>query len=396
MKRPAEATTAPMPEPTQDVPHEPDAYAMCRPAPPGEQRLSLKEMAKLLADNGFTPEDSARALRGAYPDTTAGQMSDALVAAWPGLTPERLAAALKAAGYDTRPTWMALASMPTPRSMLGVGVVEGRLLAIAGQSTRPSSGNEAYDPATNTWTRLAPMPAVHGARNLAVGVVGGKLHALGGDDAQRGANPLTLHFAYDAATDTWAARRELPIATQGHGLGVVGGKLHVVGGMSRSVRFTSANLEYDAAGDSWRQRAPMPTARDGLAVGVVGGLLHAIGGRSSQSPFSPLAVHEVYDPVTDTWSSRKPMPTPRSYLAMAVVGGKLYAIGGGVWHDTGRRLLDTVEVYDSATDTWSSLPPLPSARYFHSAASIGDTLYAVGGEHDAPTSLSLLEALRLS
>ncbi len=39
----------------------------------------------------------------------------------------------------------------------------------------------------------------------------------------------------------------------------------------------------------------------------------------------------------------------------------------------------TVRAFDTTTDKWSDLPPLPSGRSSHDAAIIGDTIYVVGG-----------------
>jgi hypothetical protein len=49
--------------------------------------------------------------------------------------------------------------LPTPRSGLGVGVVNDVLYAVGGSSVNGyESTVEAYDPASHTWTTKAPMP----------------------------------------------------------------------------------------------------------------------------------------------------------------------------------------------------------------------------------------------
>ena len=61
----------------------------------------------------------------------------------------------------------------------------------------------------------------------------------------------------------------------------------------------------------------------------------------------------------DSWREVAPMRKARSGLAAGMVGGKLYALGGYEYPDT----LDTVEVYDPATDTWAAVAPMPTARH---------------------------------
>jgi hypothetical protein len=42
---------------------------------------------------------------------------------------------------------------------------------------------------------------------------------------------------------------------------------------------------------------------------------------------------EAYDPATNTWTSEAPMPTAREFLAAGVVNGVLYAVGGSGFGD---------------------------------------------------------------
>ena len=57
--------------------------------------------------------------------------------------------------------WTTKAPMPTPRTGLAAGVVNGILYAVGGNDGVSFLGTvEAYDPATNTWTTKASMPTV--------------------------------------------------------------------------------------------------------------------------------------------------------------------------------------------------------------------------------------------
>ena len=119
----------------------------------------------------------------------------------------------------------------------------------------------------------------------------------------------------------------------------------------------------------------MPTARYGLAAAEVGGKIYAIGGVGSGGGI--LNVVEEYDPASDTWATTVHMPTARYDLAAAAVGGKIYAIGGlngGVLN-----VVDVVEEYDPAHDTWTTKAPMLTARYDLAAAGVGGKIYAIGG-----------------
>ena len=51
----------------------------------------------------------------------------------------------------------------------------------------------------------------------------------------------------------------------------------------------------------------------------------------------------------DSWETKSPVLTDRHSLAVAEANGKIYAMGG---RDSNNQHLNTVEVYDPATDTW--------------------------------------------
>lgn len=71
--------------------------------------------------------------------------------------------------------------MPRARRDLAVGVVNGKLYAMGGwhYDIGPLDWVDAYDPVTNTWTSEASMPTAR--EDSAVGVVSGTLFALGGN-----------------------------------------------------------------------------------------------------------------------------------------------------------------------------------------------------------------------
>src|ERR1051325_2687017 len=84
---------------------------------------------------------------------------------------------------------------------------------------------------------------------------------------------------------------------------------------------------------------------------------------------------DVYDPATDTWSTKAAMPTARVAMASAVVGGKLYAMGGR----SGTIYLDAVESYDPLSNAWSRRTAMISPRAGTGAGAIGSFIYVVGG-----------------
>ncbi len=250
--------------------------------------------------------------------------------------------------------WARKAQMPGPFFNMAAASVNGTVYVAGGMydwgDYGPDSvGHElyAYDAATNGWTQRANMPGDRSA--LAMASINGILYAVGGfDDGGRESNSL---FAYDPAADHWKMLAPMPTARGGLAVAVVGGILYAVGG------YEGANLlrtveAYDPSTDSWTTKASIPTARFGLAAGVVNGILYAFGGYASPNPNN---VVEAYDPAADSWTSKPSMPMGSNGLAAVALGARLYAVSA----DSGVAF----QLYDPSTNSWSVQPPSPLSIY---------------------------------
>ena len=83
-------------------------------------------------------------------------------------------------------------------------------------------------------------------------------------------------------------------------------------------------------------------------------------------------------PATNKWTTVAPIPTARYGLA-AVTGpdGRIYAIGGN-WVQVGPEI--PVEAYDTKSDTWTTVAKHATARVYLAAATGADgRIYAIGG-----------------
>ncbi|MCX5786277.1 MAG: fibronectin type III domain-containing protein [Elusimicrobia bacterium] len=260
--------------------------------------------------------------------------------------------------------WTTKAVIPTPRNKLSIGVIGGKLYAVGGGvGGSYFNTNEEYDPASNTWSTKAVMPTAR--RGLSVGVIGPKLYAVGGQDSS---GYLNANEEYDPASNTWATKTVMPTSRGALSMGVISGKLYAIGGIGGS---ENENEEYNPATNTWVTKAVMLTARAELSAGVIDGKLYAVGGSGG-------SLNEEYDPVSNTWVTKAAMPTIRTGLSAGVIGGKLYAIGGS--SVTG-ICLTTNEEYDPAANTWNTKTAMPTARYMMSGAVIGGKLYTVGGDN---------------
>jgi N-acetylneuraminic acid mutarotase len=201
----------------------------------------------------------------------------------------------------TLDTWERRADLPTPRGALGLVALDGRLYAVGGARVElggpVTAAVESYDPATNTWQKHADLATPR--EHLAVVALDGRLYAVGGranhdeGDALASANEV-----YDPATDHWQALAPLPVPRGGLAGVAVTGHVVVLGGERGQSTFADVNA-YDPATNTWTALPPMPTARHGLAGAVVADTIYAIAGSTRAGTVENTPVVEALPP--DAW-----------------------------------------------------------------------------------------------
>jgi Galactose oxidase, central domain len=154
-----------------------------------------------------------------------------------GLTPDgkpypaRLA---RAAAYNPRTNrWRRLAPLPARG---GTATWDGHELLVVSSGARGQS-NYAYKPTTNRWRRLASLPAPR--RGATAVWIGGRLLVWGGENL-RGTAPVRDGVAYEPSTNRWTplprsplrARDGATVAWTGRSLIVWGGTIGTPAGTS--------------------------------------------------------------------------------------------------------------------------------------------------------------------
>lgn len=308
--------------------------------------------------------------------------------------------ARRVAGNLPPGAWGPVADMLNPHVSFGAASgADGRVYAVAGV---PGQGgaSERYDPATDTWTAIAPLPTTLNHIGFAVTAgPAGRIFVLGGKPA---GGTHTRVEAYDPTTDTWGTTTAggAPLAEMTVGrytfaaVTAPDGRIYVFGGRDESeTPQVLANVErYDPATNTWTTLADLPAARSGsgAAVGPDGRIY--VGGGIDQSN-QALANVDRYDPATNTWTTMAGLPTAR-WRPGVVTGadGAIYALGGS---GPSFEYLASVDRYDPATDTWSPAAGMGTTRGggFGAVAGAGRRIYALGGQDAAFAYLSSVEVL---
>jgi N-acetylneuraminic acid mutarotase len=296
--------------------------------------------------------------------------------------------------------WVKLAPFPEPSEELLGAAANGKMYVFCGLAPgrKPKALVYEYDPAADKWTKKKPMalPSHH----VAFTEYKGKIYAFGGftlpESGPPAWVPVNNAWEYDPANDSWKALAPLP-TRRGSPIAVtVGDKIYVMGGATtlggaaavhpaRPHASVSAVEEYDPATNTWRARSPMPTPRNHAVAGVVNGKVYVIGGRVGgafvTSGSSNASVVEEYDPAADTWGGPKTrMPTARSAMAAGVYNNKIYVTGGEYQDANMMATFRSFEAYDPATNTWTTLPSMPTSRHGLASAVLGNRLHFVSGD----------------
>ncbi len=137
---------------------------------------------------------------------------------------------------------------------------------------------------------------------------------------------------------------------------------------------------YDPVTNHWEFRAPMKQARFLFGAAAVEDKVYVMGGYGNFKPdrsYDALDSVEMYDPATDTWTPRKSMPKARGAIsAVRGADGKIYVMGGS---EKGRPVKE-VWIYDPAKDHWGRGPDMNIPRSTLAAAALPDgRIYAIGG-----------------
>lgn len=235
----------------------------------------------------------------------------------------------------------------------------------------------AYSPDADTWSVSAPAPEERGNVGAVVWT-GEEVVLVGGDNNA----PDDTAWAYRPSTDEW---RQLPDPgidpVEGMEGVWTGTEAIFAGGYIGAEPFPA--VAYRPNSESWRQLpAPLGRQLDDHEMVWTGRQVILYSGHSGPSHLETLL---IYDPASDAWSESSPMPmAPAKRLAGAWTGDRLIIWGGYATYngmeDDEDHVFDNGASFDPVTDTWELLPEAPiSDRCDHSGTWTGTEFIVFGG-----------------
>lgn len=242
---------------------------------------------------------------------------------------------------------------------------DGRVLVAGGHPAAfdapPLSDTEVWDPATNAWSLAGSLGTARSQAAL-VTLDDGRALAIGGWTGSGTAPTCEL---FDPATSSWSPTGSLATGRTLHGAALLAdGRVLVAGGASHGAGgptiLDSAEV-YDPATGAWSPTGAMGAPRQNVhLVPAPDGSVLAVGGDPG-GVGDPTC--ERWDPATGAWSSSAPMSTGRSnddaggFGVTRLGDGRVLAACG--FGGPANWYLDSAEVFDPASGSWSGLPALP-------------------------------------
>jgi N-acetylneuraminic acid mutarotase len=270
-------------------------------------------------------------------------------------------------------------------------LADGRVLVAGGLDSANATLVDAriYDPMANTCTTVASMPSARSSHTLTL-LPSGRLLAVGGYNSSGLQTPNVFLFDPSVgASGSWVTLPTLAMARADHTATLLAdGRVLIFGGSPPSATITTSVEIFDPATNTWSSQL-VPNSRGvSLATALLenGQLLLAGGAENgSLASFLPSG---VYDPLTGSFTNR-PMATPRAgATATLLANGKVLVVGGQASVTT---FLASAELFDPATQNWTTTPPLAYARDVHTATLLASGEVLVAGGRDSPTTSEIYD-----
>jgi uncharacterized repeat protein (TIGR01451 family) len=287
--------------------------------------------------------------------------------------------------YDPQQgTWSSAGTMATSRrDHTATWLPNGKVLVSGGYTYvqgspgfTPLQSAELYDPVFNSWSSAAPMSSPRFGHTATL-LPNGNVLVIGGND---GLHHLATAEIYDSAQGTWSTIASMSEARGNHTATLTNDdRILVAGGWDSSTNLGSATAERFDQNLGWLPAGSMSVARiSHTATLLPDGTVLVAGGHIGGGAGSYLDSADVYDPGSGTWSPTASMSTARSLAAATrLPAGAL--ITGGYFPPQG-GYLSGVEIYVQSLGAWAQTGSMSVPRALHTATLLADgTVLVVGG-----------------
>jgi N-acetylneuraminic acid mutarotase len=277
-----------------------------------------------------------------------------------------------------------------PATLQSIALTPNPLAAGVGIARRLTATGTYSDGSTRDLTSIVTWDTL--SQSIAT-VTGGAVTgvSVGSTSITATSGSLSASVPVNVTTNTWTAAASYPSQLYKHTATLLNdGRVLVAGGSGGGVTWKSAEI-YDPNADTWKLAASMAVPHEShtatlLANGkvlVAGGLVECL---DAGCQAVSLASAEIYDSATDTWTSAGNMSTSRAFHTATLLGSGNVVVVGGAGYPGGPAPVPSADIYDPATNTWTPAPALTVARYNHTATLLNNGKVLVAGGRGAGSS----------
>ena len=284
--------------------------------------------------------------------------------------------------------WSATGSLHTARYLHSATLLQsGQVLVVGGLASDSSSflaSAELYDPTTGTWTPTGAMTTGR-VGHTATLLPSGEVLVTGG----HGTDYVASIEVYDPVVGQWSPAGALATARWKHTATLISPFLLLIAGGQdeRPSSLASAELVDLTRGTSTALSSMWAPRASHTASLLQSGEVLVAGG--SDSPNLSLSSAELFDPGSQKWTPTAPLTTRRTYHTATVLpSGQVFLTGGvdllrGPQDNPAGLTLDTAEVFDRASQTWTATGSMGQVRALHTASLLQSGKVLVSGGNQA-------------
>ncbi len=173
---------------------------------------------------------------------------------------------------------------------------------------------------------------------------------------------ISVNAFPDEISGVWTYGPSLHHARFGHDVAAYNNKLYAIGGWEAGTSLEVFDF------DSWQSLADLPKTQEGLAAALADGTIHTFGS------YGNMPTHQVYDIATDTWSTGPYMPEGDYWGTAESAADSIFYIS------------DKVYSFNITNNQWSSLGTF--GDFIPASAVHENTLYIFGLESYATYDLA--------
>lgn len=223
-------------------------------------------------------------------------------------------------------------------------LADGRVFAVGGRyRDHPNVGTpfaldsaEIFDPATEVWTEVSPMPEPRYQHTASV-LPDGRVLVVGGNEVSTEPDQVALFWS--SATDAWSPAPDPPSHREEHrAVTLDSGEVLLFGGFVEGSRGTGIDI-FDPSSETWRTVA---STNPEHGIALPDGRVFFVGGGGPR----------IFDIGDDSFDELAPMPVERSPDAIVVLPGGDILVAGDLGGFEGP---ESVERYRVDDDSWTTI-----------------------------------------